>query len=503
MNKCVAVILVLLTGQVLANQPADRACHNLYQLTDLSYAVEPGKLVAASGGVAEHCKTRAVINRAIQVEITMPTQNWNGRMMFSTVGGGAGSIGDITSLLSRGFAMASTDTGHEGQSLEFAMQPEPLLDYAYRGVHLATQLAKATIEKYYQQDISFAYLSGCSNGGRAALLEATLFPDDYDGIIAGAPLFQFLEFLPWAIAGSRKQAAGPLTTASLGLLDRNSRNACDAIDGVADGVINDPRECSLDKLALDELQCKSKPGDDCLTEQQLETARYMYEGLVDNNGKVLSPGVMPGAESAGDWAMWMLPNELLGAGASLSLIDGMTPYLDMLMRRIPEFDIDTFDPVEDFYQLTEVSFLDVPGADLRAFRDNGGKLLIYQGWNDFPLRPGRAIEFVHQANELNGGADATSEFLKMFMVPGMVHCAAGPGAWMTDYVAPMVAWRENGDPPEKLIAVQSDWNPYDPTTKLAPKESGFARPLCVFPALAQYNGAGDKAKAESYSCKVP
>ena len=152
MNKCVAVILVLLTGQVLANQPADRACHNLYQLTDLSYAVEPGKLVAASGGIAEHCKTRAVINRAIQVEITMPTQNWNGRMMFSTVGGGAGSIGDITSLLSRGFAMASTDTGHEGQSMEFAMQPEPLVDYAYRGVHLATQLAKATIEKYYQQD---------------------------------------------------------------------------------------------------------------------------------------------------------------------------------------------------------------------------------------------------------------------------------------------------------------------------------------------------------------
>ena len=503
MSKYVAIILLLLSGQALANQATDRACHNLYKLTDLSYAVEPGKRVAASNGVAEHCKTRAVINRAIQVEITMPTENWNGRMMFSTVGGGAGSIGDITSLLSRGFAMASTDTGHEGQGLEFATQPEPLLDYAYRGVHLATQLAKATIEKYYQQDISYAYLSGCSNGGRAAMLEATMFPNDYDGIIAGAPLFQFLEFVPWAIAGSRKQAAGPLTLASLRLLDDNSRNACDAIDGVEDGVINDPRQCSLDKLALDDLQCKAQAGDDCLTEQQLETARYMYEGLVDNNGKVLSPGVMPGAESAGDWAMWMLPNSLLGGDGSLSLIDGMTPYLDMLMRRVPGFDINKFDPVEDFYQLREVGFLDVASADLQEFRDNGGKLLIYQGWNDFPLRPGRAIEFFNQANELNGGAQSAGDFLKMFMVPGMVHCASGPGAWMTDYVAPMVAWRENDTAPEKLIAVQNGWQVSQPPEALAAQVGGFTRPLCAFPALAKYNGSGDQTQAESYSCKVP
>ena len=229
----------------------------------------------------------------------------------------------------------------------------------------------------------------------------------------------------------------------------------------------------------------------------------MYEGLVDNNGKVLSPGVMPGAESAGDWAMWMLPNSLLGGDGSLSLIDGMTPYLDMLMRRVPGFDINKFDPVEDFYQLKEVSFLDVASADLQEFRDNGGKLLIYQGWNDFPLRPGRAIEFFHQANELNGGAQSAGNFLKMFMVPGMVHCASGPGAWMTDYVAPMVAWRENDTAPEKLIAVQNGWQVSQPPEALAAQVGGFTRPLCAFPALAKYNGSGDQTQAESYSCKVP
>jgi len=193
-----------------AEQP-DTQCRNLYRLTDLAYAVEPGRVFPASDSLPSHCKVRAVINRAIQVEVTMPVSNWNGRMMFSTVGGGAGSIGDITSLLSRGFAMASTDTGHEGLDLDFGLQPEALLDYGYRGVHLATQFAKDTIERYYDEKIHHSYLKGCSNGGRAALLEATRFPDDYDGIIAGAPVFRFGEFLPWAIEAARKQAENPLT----------------------------------------------------------------------------------------------------------------------------------------------------------------------------------------------------------------------------------------------------------------------------------------------------
>ena len=167
-----------------AYSQTEKDCRDLYRLTDLAYAVETGKVIPKADAIPEHCKVRAVINRAIQVEVTMPVENWNGRMMFSTVGGGAGSIGDITSLLARGFAMASTDTGHEGMSFDYAYQPEALLDYSYRGVHLATQFAKAAIESYYDREIDYSYLKGCSNGGRAALLEATRFPEDYDGIIA-------------------------------------------------------------------------------------------------------------------------------------------------------------------------------------------------------------------------------------------------------------------------------------------------------------------------------
>jgi feruloyl esterase len=196
MRFILLLLSLLVNASAMAAQQSETQCRNLYRLTDLAYAVEPGRVFPAADSLPSHCKVRAVINRAIQVEVTMPLNNWNGRMMFSTVGGGAGSIGDITSLLSRGFAMASTDTGHEGNDFDYAYQPEALIDYAYRGVHLATQFAKATIERYYDEKISYSYLKGCSNGGRAALLEATRFPDDYDGIIAGAPVFRFREFMP-------------------------------------------------------------------------------------------------------------------------------------------------------------------------------------------------------------------------------------------------------------------------------------------------------------------
>ena len=471
-----------------AYSQTEKDCRDLYRLTDLAYAVETGKVIPKADAIPEHCKVRAVINRAIQVEVTMPVENWNGRMMFSTVGGGAGSIGDITSLLARGFAMASTDTGHEGMSFDYAYQPEALLDYAYRGVHLATQFAKAAIESYYDREIDYSYLKGCSNGGRAALLEATRFPEDYDGIIAGAPVFRFQEFMPWAIAAAKKQSEGPLTEASLKLLDKNSSTACDLLDGVEDGVINDPRLCSLDVLDLNKLACQRDARDDCLTLDQIETAEHLYKGLEDSEGNLVSPGVMPGAEAAGDWAMWMFPNAMVSDGSE-SLNESLSSFLAILMRRMVDFDIEKFDPANDYAQLEEISFMDVDTADLSEFKARGGKILMYQGWNDFPLRPGRAFDYLAEVEEANGGQKETRDFFRMFMVPGMVHCALGPGAWVADYVDPIVEWTEKNVEPEVIPA----------STATA---GGFTRPLCVYPKLARYKGRGDPDEASSYRCSV-
>ena len=491
-----ASFCMALSLQVLA----DPACQKLYRMSDLAWAVEPGLLVAATDKTPEHCRLRAVINRAIRVQVRMPTENWNGRMMFSAVGGGAGLIGDTTSLLTRGFAMASTDTGHEGQTMEFMMQPEALVDYAHRGVHLATTFTKAAVERYYDKNIEFSYLKGCSNGGRAALMEALRFPDDYDGIIAGAPAFRFDEFASWMVGGARRQEEHPLTADSMAVLGANSRRACDALDGVEDGVINDPRECTQERLDLNALDCDGASSDQCLTAGQIETARYMYADQRDRDGNLVSPGVLPGAEDAGDWEFWMLQNDLIGDG---SPIGSMARNLEMFMRHEPGFDIATFDPNNDRAQLAAgTGVTDVENADLTEFSANGGKLIMYQGWNDYPLRPQRAIDYFEEAEGNHGGHAQTTEFFRLFMVPGMVHCVAGPGAWVTDYVDPLVRWREEGEAPERLEAKTGAKRfSLDLTNEPEASEDAFSRPLCVYPKLARYEGKGDQRHSENYICR--
>jgi hypothetical protein len=502
----IAIALLILANLHVASAVASvdaNDCQKLYRLTDLSYAIEPGRWIAKDDNLPAYCRVRGVINRAIRFEVTLP-KDWNGRFMFSTVGGSAGEIGDITSLLSNGYAMASTDTGHEGQgNFDFYNQPEALLDYAFRGVHLAGIAAKKVVEHYYKDDIDYSYLSGCSNGGRAAMLEATRFPNDYDGIIAGAPLFRFEEMAPWMLSVGRAQAQHPLTKDSLLLLDNASREACDGLDGVVDGVINDPRLCTADLYDVARLTCASGQTSGCLTEGQVQTALTVYGGLKNSQGEIVAPGVLPGAEAAGDWAFWQLPNELMDAD---SLVLGASEMLALVMRHDPSFDLDKFDPGNDQAVIKEaVAPLDVLTADLSEFKAQGGKLLMYQGWNDYPLRPQRAIDYLAAVEKEMGGVEKTAKFYRMFMVPGMTHCAGGPGAWQADYVTALTNWREKGKAPKRILATQP--GPMnmahlaaDPA--VAPKNK-FTRPLCVFPKLAAYKGKGDNSDAANYSCTVP
>ena len=489
---------VLAANAVFAAGADSENCAKLVRLTDLNHAIEPGVVVASSDEAPAHCRVRGVVNRAIRFEVTMPLDGWNGRLMFSGVGGSAGVIGDTASLLEQGFAMASTDTGHEARhGNAFFEQPEALLDYAYRGVHLATQAAKQVIRRFYQRDIDYAYFHGCSNGGRAAMLEALRFPDDYDGIIAGAPAFRFQEFVPWMVAMERAQRANPLTTESLRLLDDASRDACDMLDGVEDGVIDDPRKCTPDVFDVSKLECAAGRDTGCLTAGQVETARAVYADMVDAEGNLLSPGVPPGAEAAGDWAFWMLPNDAI-PGAD-SVVGGVGEMLTLLMRHDPAFDLAAFDPTADRDSIADATTpLDVGSADLRDFRERGGKLLMYQGWNDYPLRPQRAIKFLEDA----GGAEPNADFFRLFMVPGMVHCAGGPGPWEADYVAPIVAWREDGVAPDSILGTQP--GPV-PMAHLAPDEEQaqtrrFTRPLCPYPQVAKYQGTGDVDEAANFEC---
>ena len=252
------------------------------------------------------------------------------------------------------------------------------------------------------------------------------------------------------------------------------------------------------------LQCAAGQTEGCLTAGQIETARFVYGDMTDADGNVLSPGVPPGAEAAGDWRFWMLPNEAFGGESVLS---GVGELLSLMMRDTPDFDIDAFDPVTDRDTIADAtSPLDVGTFDLSEFRDRGGKLLMYQGWNDFPLRPQRAINYLDGVKQTMG-ADETDDFLRLFMVPGMVHCAGGPGAWDTDYVEPLVAWREEGTAPDRLVAKTpepAEMGHLTPDERVA-QERRFSRPLCPYPELARYRGEVTRTMrpASTAPCREP
>ena len=271
-------LLLALSCAVLADVAsgsAEARCDRSYLLSDPDRAIEPGVLVGASAEIPAHCRVRGVIDGTIRFEVTMPVDGWRGRMMFHAVGGSAGRIGDTTSLLDDGFAMASTDAGHEGNAPDanaFFRDRLAVINYGYRAVHLSTVAAKEIIGAFYGEDNRDAYIWGCSNGGRAVLNALLRFPEDYDGAIAGAPATdQMRELLSWSVATARLQRANPLTPESLALLDANSRNRCDLLDGLEDGVIGLPQACTTDMLRLEDLRCEEGRTADCLTAGQIET----------------------------------------------------------------------------------------------------------------------------------------------------------------------------------------------------------------------------------------
>lgn len=480
--------LVLLVGQVVADP-----CFDMYKQSNFERAVEPGLVIGATTDVPEHCVVRGVVNRSIRFELRMPTVDWNGRFLMMGTGGSSGYIASTNTELARGFAVSSTGTGHIGNDPNYAAQPDAALDYAFRTVHLIALTSKELIRSFYRNDIKYSYYQGCSNGGRQGMIEATRFPDDFDGIVAGAPVFQIVrEFLLWTTVVYRAQRTHPLEKEQLSLLGNASRAACDELDGVQDGVINDPRECTLDRFDPADLLCSTNQNSEaCLSEGQLETVRTHYRGVVDSDGNVLSPGLLPGAEDAGDWAMYGLSGGVIpttGEKLTTSINElASVGQLRYWVYKDPDYDPDQFDVFDDRADLERASaILDVNTADLNEFREAGSKILMYQGWNDYLLRPQRALKYREEVIAANGGERSTRNFFRLYMVPGMTHCRGGPGAWDIDYLGPLVDWVEKGDAPEYLLGSQP--------------EAGFTRPHCEYPKLIAYRG-GDNTKAVNYTCK--
>jgi feruloyl esterase len=443
----------------------------------------------------------------IKFEVWLPVANWNGKFQGVGNGGYAGSISyrELAGAVSRGYASASTDTGHSGGNAEFAMgHPEKLIDYGHRAIHEMTVKAKLVIAAFYGNAPKRSYFASCSNGGRQALMEAQRYPNDYDGIIAGAPANNMtgtLKGFAWNMLHTQGTEGAYIPAQKLKAIETASAAACDERDGVKDGVLDDPTKCNFDPAVL---VCKGAENDDCLTDRQLAALKKIYGGPRDAKGKLLMPGFLPGAETgAGGWTQWVT-----GAvpSASAQFFFSTQAYKFMVYAN-PQWDFKTFDLEKDGPMADEklAPHLNATNPDLKAFYARGGKLILYHGWNDAALAPQNTINYF-QAVQAKLGQRRANGFMRLYMAPGVQHCTGGPGPnrfgqvvlpeqgdASNDLTMALERWVERGVAPKEIIATKRQTN--DATSPVV-----RTRPLCPYPQVARYKGKGSTDEAANFAC---
>ena len=481
-----------------------------------------------------HCEvslvSRPTTDSEIGILLWLPApEDWNGKYLQKGNGGWAGQI-SLASLIqpaSRGYAVSATDDGHKAASpipdATWALgHPEKLRDFGYRSLHETAQLSKTVISAYYRKPQSHAYFAGCSDGGREALMEAERFPEDFDGVIAGAPAnywtHHFAGFI-WNELALEQTPDSKIPITNLPGIEKAVLAQCDAADGVKDGLIEDPRQCRFDPSVL---LCHATAGPDCLTQPQIDALKKIYSGPKDPvTGEQIYPGYEPGVEGEpGGWGLWIIAPP--GFPASGQALFGNT-FFGQALYENPSWDHKTFDLHRDTLLADEKAapLLNSYNPDLRAFRAHGGKLISYHGWGDAAISPLNSIEFYNKVAKFlatypdprTTGDKDIHAFYRLFMVPGMGHCAGGPGPTSFgnddtesdatipvdpdhDLLSALDRWVTSGVAPDKLIGTGKI--AVDP--KSNPNGTRITRPLCAYPKVAHYKGQGDSNSADSFEC---
>src|SRR5262245_7071216 len=419
----------------------------------------------------------------IRVEVWLPRSGGNGKLRASGNGGLGGAIPypAMAASVKGGYAAAGTDTGHVGGNADFVPgHPEKLVDFAYRAIHEMTVTAKTVTAAHYDAPPARSYFSSCSTGGRQGLIEAQHYPEDFDGIAAGDASWDQMRLYAARVSLNvflNREPAAVIPPAKYPMMHAAALAACDAGDGVKDGVIENPARCTFDFASL---TCKGEDRADCLTSGQVETAKAMASPITDRkSGKLLFAGrYYPGSE--------------LGWGN----VAGPVPSGESLegMRKIvfpPGWDYHTIvaDDVERAVK-ADHGLLYGGDADLSPFFRRGGKLLLYHGWADPLVSPDASLMMFKRINETVGASAANS--LALFMVPGMGHCQGGPGTDVFDKVAVLDQWIESGTKPQSIVASHMTGTTVDRT-----------RPLCAYPAIARYAGSGSTDEAKNFRCQAP
>ena len=423
----------------------------------------------------------------IKIEVWMPAAGWNGKFQGVGNGGWAGVISypALAEALGRGYAAASTDTGHASEGGSFALgHPEKFTDFAWRAVHEMTVAAKSIIDAFYGSRPRRSYWNGCSTGGRQGLMEAQRFPLDYDGIIAGASANPRTQLNAAGIAmhqALRRNPASAIPAAQYAMIHDAVLDACDGIDGLKDRLIQDPTRCEFDPKVL---ACR---GDDdpksCLTPPQVEAVRTIVSPVKTRSGVEISSRREPGSELG--WGFFF------GGQDPPPLVADSFKYI---VFKDPNWDWRTFDLEHDLARAEaagELKAADAIDPNLSAFAARGGKLLMYHGWSDALVAPGASINYYNRVLAAIGGAGKTSEWIRLFMLPGMGHCRGGDGPNTFDAIGTLDEWLEAGRAPDRIIA-----------THLTAGTPDRTRPLCPYPQLAVYRGSGSMDEAANFICKA-
>jgi feruloyl esterase len=468
-----------------------------------------GLVLGPSKDLPEFCRIAAVSKPSqdseIKFEVWMPA-NWNGKFIGVGNGGMGGSISYplMAGVLARGYATASTDTGHAGRINDgsYALaHREKVIDFGYRAVHEMTVAAKRLIAGYYGRMPAFSYWNGCSTGGRQGLTEALRFPDDYNGIIAGAPA-NFLTHLQassiWKAQAIRKNPGGLIPPSKLQLLHNAVVSACDARDGLKDGLIADPRACDF---LPNILQCKGEDRPDCLTAAQVAVAHAFYSPAVNfRTRQEIYPGLMRGSEVGWSSDMGRMHADVTSTLAS--------EYLRYAIFQNPNWDYARFDFDSDMASADRIDdgVTKAMDPDLREFFRRGGKLLHYHGWSDPSISPLNSINYYNSVQEFIRDAGSVRDSYRLFMAPGMDHCGGGDGPNAFDAINVIEQWVEAGRAPERIIASHMTGGQVERTAVASLTTGGRidrTRPLCPYPQVAAYKGTGDTSDASNFSCAAP
>ncbi|MDX2221636.1 MAG: tannase/feruloyl esterase family alpha/beta hydrolase, partial [Rhodospirillaceae bacterium] len=458
-------------AQAPAASPTVAACQGLARinftgLPDAPTAIQSARIAAAERDLPEYCKVNGVVSPSVGFEVRLPTTTWNGKFLMQGCGGMCGILNmeAAEDSLIKGYAVVNTDMGHIGTggiAVWAYNDRQAEIDFGYRATHVVAVAAKAIVEAYYGKAPARSYFNGCSTGGRQALVAAQRFPWDFDGIIGGAPVLNEIGdgtlHLWWSARANLTDDGTPImSSAKVPLLRKAVMAKCDTLDGVEDDVLQDPRACAFDPA---ELQCKSRDRADCLTAAEVEVARKIYGGAHDSRGNRIFPGGMaPGSEY--EWVPAFIGADAANGARAKGAIAQPTSMIYQFMQYLTFYDDPgpAYDPMSfDFdvdhkrLMLTE-SLYNAQNPDLRAFKGAGGKLILYHGWDDMEIPPGLSVDYYQTAVNTMGGLDATREFVRLFMVPGMAHCRRGPGADAFDPVAALEAWVERGEAPDFIMA---------------------------------------------------